>query len=245
MGIFRYMCLLSVVPYKLFIGLLIPGKSRTTLQIFSQIKIQYHPVSYLCSGNSRYSLQIFQKNFIPSHSGMRNISIPFFHIKDSKTFINRKRIRKKALRIFQCFLELSTIIIHFHHIFHIFQFQNMIIIQPFCGKNLIGFPILIDNAIFTAHFHHVRAFQNFQKSQLKLLWFQRINIIKRITETVIVLIGQSCNQVQMLMDISKAVDTVHNSFQLFKIHCSVYRFNCIRICGLYSDLQLDQTWAHG
>ena len=64
-------------------------------------------------------------------------------------------------------------------------------------------------------------------------------------EAVISLIGKSCDQIQMLVDISKAVDLLYNPFQLFKIHGSPNGFDSLRIGRLYTNLQLDQARTHG
>ena len=90
----------------------------------------------------------------------------------------------------------------------------------------------------------MRTFEHLEKTKLELLRFQCIHIIKRMPETVIVLIRKSGDQVQMLMNISKAVDPLHNSFQFPEIHGSVDCLNCVRICGLYSDFKLDQPGTH-
>ena len=64
-------------------------------------------------------------------------------------------------------------------------------------------------------------------------------------KAVIILIWKTCDQIQMLMDIPEAMNPVHDFCQPGKIHCSVDCTDSVRICGLYSDLQLDQPRAHG
>ena len=91
----------------------------------------------------------------------------------------------------------------------------------------------------------MRTLQHFQKTKLKLLRPQCIDIAERLVEAFISLIGKSCDQIQMLVDISKAVDLLYDSFQFFKIHGSPNSFDGLRIGGLYPDLQLDQARAHG
>ena len=57
----------------------------------------------------------------------------------------------------------------------------------------------------------MRTLQHFQKTKLKLLRPQCIDIAERLVEAFISLIRKSCNQIQMLVDISKAVDLLYDS----------------------------------
>ena len=63
----------------------------------------------------------------------------------------------------------------------------------------------------------------------ELLWFQRIDIIKGMSEAVIVFIRKPCDQVQMLMNISETVYPVNNSLQFLEIHSSVDCLDRVRI----------------
>ena len=76
---------------------------------------------------------------------------------------------------------------------------------------------------------HGRAFQHLQKSQLKLIRLHAVNLFKGTPEAFIILTGKSGDQIQMLMDISKALYTGHRCFQLFQIHVPVDRTDGIRI----------------
>ena len=49
----------------------------------------------------------------------------------------------------------------------------------------------------------------------------------------------------MLVNILKTMDAVYNPCQLRKIHSPVDSTNSVRICGLYTDFQLDQPRTHG
>ncbi len=60
-------------------------------------------------------------------------------------------------------------------------------------------------------------------------------------ESIIILIRKSCDQIQVLVDVSKAVHLRNTSLQFVKIHMSVDRMNGVRICGLYTDLELDKS----
>ena len=176
---------------------------------------------------------------------MRNLRVSFFLIKSAKCLIHPERIFKILFQKYKGVFELTTIIIHFHHTFHHFQPQNLPVGQPGCGKHLIRFPVFVKDLIFSGHLHHMRTLQHFQKTKLKLLRPQCIDIAERLVEAFISLIGKSCDQIQMLVDISKAVDLLYDSFQFFKIHGSPNSFDGLRIGGLYPDLQLDQARAHG
>lgn len=86
----------------------------------------------------------------------------------------------------------------------------------------------------------MRALQNLQKSKLKLLGTKCINIIEGPVKAVIILIRKTSDQIQMLVNILKTMDAVYNPCQLRKIHSPVDSTNSVRICGLYTDFQLDQ-----
>ena len=91
----------------------------------------------------------------------------------------------------------------------------------------------------------MRALQNLQKSKLKLLGTKCINIIEGPVKAVIILIRKTSDQIQMLVNILKTMDAVYNPCQLRKIHSPVDSTNSVRICGLYTDFQLDQPRTHG
>ena len=96
------------------------------------------------------------------------------------------------------------------------------------------------NAIFFCHLFHMRALQNLQKAKLKLLGTKCINIIEGPVKAVIILVRKTSDQIQMLVNILKTVDAFYNPCQLRKIHSPVDSTNSVRICGLYTDFQLDQ-----
>ena len=66
------------------------------------------------------------------------------------------------------------------------------------------------DAVFCFHLLHMRAFQHLQETKLKLLRSESIYIIERPAEAFIILKGKSCDQIQVLMDISEAVNPIHN-----------------------------------
>ena len=65
-----------------------------------------------------------------------------------------------------------------------------------------------------------------------------------MSETLIILIRKSCNQIQMLMHISFFSDPFYFRTYLFQIHCSVNLPDRLRVGRLDSDLQLDQSRTH-
>ena len=54
------------------------------------------------------------------------------------------------------------------------------------------------------------------ETKLKLFRTQCVNIAEGLVEAVVSLIGKSCDQIQMLVDISKAVDLFYNPFSFSK-----------------------------
>ena len=57
--------------------------------------------------------------------------------------------------------KLTAVVIDFYHLFHVFQFQHIIIRQPFCIKHLIRLPFLIMAVIFFRMLIHKGASKHF------------------------------------------------------------------------------------
>ena len=100
------------------------------------------------------------------------------------------------------------------------------------NKLLPSVKSLITLAALLCFLFHQRPLQNLKKSQLKLIRFHFVNIIKRTVERIIILIWKTCDQIQMLMNISKTVDLCDRPFQFHEIHVPVDCMNGVRICGL-------------
>ena len=88
------------------------------------------------------------------------------------------------------------------------------------------------------------AFQYLQKSQLQLFRLEGIHVIERTPERVIILIGQTCNQIQMLMDIPAVFDLLHDFRQRRKIHITVDGTNGLGIGGLDTNFKLKQPFPY-
>ena len=91
---------------------------------------------------------------------------------------------------------------------------------------------------------HIGAFENLQKSQLKLLWLHGIDIVEGSAKGVIILKGQTRDQVQMLMHIFSGIDPLNHIAQPVQIHLAPDCLNRIRIGTLHANLQLDQPRPH-
>ena len=98
--------------------------------------------------------------------------------------------------------------------------------------------------VFLCFFFHQGALEHLEETKLELIRFHPVHIIKRTVESIIILIRKSCDQIQVLVDVSKAVHLRNTSLQFVKIHMSVDRMNGVRICGLYTDLKLDKSGTH-
>ena len=59
--------------------------------------------------------------------------------------------------------------------------------------------------VFLCFFFHQGALEHLEETKLKLIRFHPVYIIKRTVEGVIIFIRKSCNQVKVLVDVSKAV----------------------------------------
>ena len=103
---------------------------------------------------------------------------------------------------------------------------------------------MITNLVAICIFFHTGTLQHFQKSKLQLIRLHAIDIIEGLLKTFQILIRKSCNQIQMLMNISKTFYAADHFRQFRKIHSAVNRFHRLRIGGLYSDLQLNESRTH-
>ena len=92
---------------------------------------------------------------------------------------------------------------------------------------------------------HIRAFENLQKSKLKLLGSEAVYLVKRTAEALTILIGKARDQIQMLMYIPALLYLLNCLCYLIKTGLSLYLPDGLFIGRLYSDLKLDQTRPHG
>ena len=218
-------------------------------ELFPKIQIVNHGICHLFPGNGVLrTASLFpdklQQNLIASHSGMGNFRIAFFLIVLSQFLVQGKRILKKRLYTGNSILKLSAVIVHFYHTFHHFQAQDVLVRQPFGSQYLIRLLFFVHDLVLFHHLFHMRAFQHLQKSKLKLLGLQCVHVVEGSVKAFIVLVGKTCDQIQVLVNILKTMNAVYDFCQPWEIHGTVNGTDSVRICGLYSNLQLDQSRAH-
>ena len=73
---------------------------------------------------------------------------------------------------------------------------------------------------------------------------ESVNIVERTSKRIIILIRQTRNQVQMLMDISAIFDLLHDFRQSRKIHITINGTDGLWIGGLDTDFKLEQPLPH-
>ena len=177
----------------------------------------------------------FRKRFILT--AFRQPELGQCFIKSKGTFIQRHQIC-------QCVQELATVVVCFHHFFNIFQAKSICVRQHMRSHHFIRRCIVVNDFIFILFLVEHRTFQHLQETQLQLFRLQTIHIVEGFSERCIILMGQTCNKIQMLMNISPFFDLFYDTCQFIKIHISVDGMDGMGIGGLHTDFKLEQAFSY-
>ena len=142
----------------------------------------------------------------PGQTAVAEAGQPVSSIIFGYSFIHYKCICKFRLHQLQSGGKLAAVIVNLHHILHTFQLQHLPKGQPSGGNDFVWRLCPVCQSVLCRHGLHMGAFQHLQESQLQLLRLHLVYFIEGAPETVIILIGQTCNQIQVLMDIMPRIN---------------------------------------
>ena len=200
-------------------GLVLPGnfpdKRRTALQIFPQVHVKGQKFPVYCLFVRVHLTGKSEQHLIAVRSGRAVHKIALGLIKIRQRFIHSKRSCKTALQVGQRVGKLVAVVIKLHHFLNLFQAKHLVKGQPFGGKHFIWRPVQILDAVFCRPFLHFGALQHFQETKLQLFRFHAVHPVKRFPKTLVILKRQTCDQIQMLVDIVVLTHPIHIFFQTF------------------------------
>ena len=133
----------------------------------------------------------------------------------------------------------AAVIILFHHFLHGLQSKSVLIGKVRCEQYFKRRIVTADKTIFLLVIKQPGSFEDFQKSQLKLLWLQRVNIVEGAVERLIIFVWQPRDEIQVLMDIVERLDFPHGGAEERPVILPADGAERLRVRRLNADFKLE------